>query len=289
MERYSEARHQDNQSLTHLELGSGRLDPERLGLRQRIYRCDRIVTLDIQPSARPDVVADCHHLPFKECVFDSVRADSLLEHVFEPVKVIQEAYRVMVRNGLVFISTPFIWNEHHYPTDQFRFTRLCMRRLLVDAGFNETFIDTTPFTGLFQTLTTIVTFARAREGVLRTPLDLLLYVIVRFSSFARFLDKWIEGDSLYTFVLALGVKPGKDENLRTAKALGRLLMVYSRRPDLAAAFPEVWRGDYVKLVGWAESVVSSRVPDSSREELLEYGKDYSDLAVSEAKPENDAG
>lgn len=48
----------------------------------------------------------------------------------------------------------------------------------------------------------------------------------------------------------------------------------------------------MKLVGWAESVVSSRVPDSSREEPLEYGEVYSDLAVLEASPvkkENDAG
>lgn len=44
----------------------------------------------------------------------------------------------------------------------------------------------------------------------------------------------------------------------------------------------------MKLAGWAESVASSRVSDISREELLEYGKDYSDLAVSEAKLEIDA-
>jgi 2-polyprenyl-3-methyl-5-hydroxy-6-metoxy-1,4-benzoquinol methylase len=52
------------------------------------------------------VVADAHKLPFKSRNFDTVVALEVLEHVFEPVKVLQEIKRVLKPKGYVVFLVP---------------------------------------------------------------------------------------------------------------------------------------------------------------------------------------
>lgn len=62
------------------------------------------------------MVADAHKLPFKSNSFDAVVALEVLEHVFEPVKVLSEIKRVMKKNAYGVFLVPaetllfkFIW------------------------------------------------------------------------------------------------------------------------------------------------------------------------------------
>src|SRR5258706_9344682 len=54
---------------------------------------DKWVVLDIDPSLKPDVVADACNLPFKKNSFDSIKATELLEHVNDFEKAISEMSR----------------------------------------------------------------------------------------------------------------------------------------------------------------------------------------------------
>ena len=61
-------------------------------------------------------VVDAHKLPFKNKEFDAVFALEVLEHVFEPVKVLGEVKRVLKNNGYIIFLVPaetflfkFIW------------------------------------------------------------------------------------------------------------------------------------------------------------------------------------
>lgn len=51
-------------------------------------------------------VIDAHKLPFKTASFDAVFAIEVLEHVFEPVKVLQEIKRVLKRRGYAIFLVP---------------------------------------------------------------------------------------------------------------------------------------------------------------------------------------
>jgi len=52
------------------------------------------------------MVADAHKLPFKDKSFDAVFALEVLEHVFEPVKVLQEIQRVLKKDGYAVFLVP---------------------------------------------------------------------------------------------------------------------------------------------------------------------------------------
>jgi ubiquinone/menaquinone biosynthesis C-methylase UbiE len=52
------------------------------------------------------IVADAHKLPFESGTFDAVFALEVLEHVFDPIKVLNEVKRVLSKNGYVVFLVP---------------------------------------------------------------------------------------------------------------------------------------------------------------------------------------
>ncbi len=52
------------------------------------------------------MVADAHKLPFQSNTFDAVFALEMLEHVFDPLKVLTEARRVIKKNGYGIFLVP---------------------------------------------------------------------------------------------------------------------------------------------------------------------------------------
>jgi ubiquinone/menaquinone biosynthesis C-methylase UbiE len=54
----------------------------------------------------PIELGDAHSLKYHDESFDVVFIRSALEHMFDPHKVIEEAYRVLKNNGIIFINVP---------------------------------------------------------------------------------------------------------------------------------------------------------------------------------------
>lgn len=52
-------------------------------------------------------------LPFEDNYFDAVTCLDVIEHVFEPVDLIKEIFRVLKKGGFLIISTPNIRYWHH--------------------------------------------------------------------------------------------------------------------------------------------------------------------------------
>lgn len=64
------------------------------------------ITLDICKDAKPMVCGDVHHLPFKNSSFDIVRANHILEHVDDIVRVLNEVARVIKPSGRFHVTVP---------------------------------------------------------------------------------------------------------------------------------------------------------------------------------------
>lgn len=87
------------------------------------------VESDVAFGPRVSIIFDAHDIPFKEDSFDAVIIQAVLEHVVDPARCVDEIYRVLKKDGLVYAETPFMQQVHLGRYDFTRFTHLGHRRL----------------------------------------------------------------------------------------------------------------------------------------------------------------
>jgi SAM-dependent methyltransferase len=80
-------------------------------------------------SPNVNFIADGHAIPLLDNSVDLVIIQAVLEHVFDPVHVVGECYRVIKQEGLVYAETPFLQHVHEGAYDFTRFTVLGQRIL----------------------------------------------------------------------------------------------------------------------------------------------------------------
>lgn len=86
-------------------------------------------------TSKADVFYDGHRLPFGDREFDSVLANEVFEHVFNPSEFLTEINRVLKPSGAFLLTVPFVWDEHEQPHDFARYTSFGLRHLLEQHGF----------------------------------------------------------------------------------------------------------------------------------------------------------
>ena len=92
-------------------------------------KCIECVETDVALGPRTQVVCDAHDLPFSEGVFHAVVCQAVLEHVLDPVRVVDEIHRVLAPSGLVYSEVPFMQQVHGGAYDITRFSLVGHRRL----------------------------------------------------------------------------------------------------------------------------------------------------------------
>ncbi|MBC9031174.1 methyltransferase domain-containing protein [Sphingomonas sp. JC676] len=100
-----------------------------------------IAAFDIYYSPNIQFIADAHSIPLRDRSVDAVVIQAVLEHVLDPQQVVDEIWRVLKPDGLVYAETPFLQHVHEGAYDFTRFTesghRFLFRRFeLVDSGIS---------------------------------------------------------------------------------------------------------------------------------------------------------
>jgi len=92
------------------------------------------VGIDITRSKYTTVIADVHKLPFQGDSFDGCICNAVLEHIWGPQVALSEINRVLKRNGMLWVSVPFL--QHiHASSDFRRFTGQGLAWEVEKAGF----------------------------------------------------------------------------------------------------------------------------------------------------------
>jgi SAM-dependent methyltransferase len=103
-----------------LNLGCGERFLGHKGLDAQFVKT--VVNFDIKDFPSVDVVGDARSLPFKNESFHGMICQAVLEHVEDPVVVVEEIHRTMQRGGILYAEIPFIQGYHPSPKDFHRFS-----------------------------------------------------------------------------------------------------------------------------------------------------------------------
>lgn len=108
---------------------------------QRLFTVEQYIGVDIEVSGHNhnnslvDIYYDGETIPVETEYFDSVFCSEVLEHLFEPDKILSEINRTMKPGGNILLTAPFCWNEHEIPYDYARYSSFGIRHLLEKHGF----------------------------------------------------------------------------------------------------------------------------------------------------------
>lgn len=105
------------------------------------------VNLDITTRSRANLIADFHHLPFVDHVFDKVTAIHVLEHSTNPLQILKELLRV---GNEILIKCPHRFssiaksNDHKSSFNRKWFSRVCKLFKIFDYSI-DTRLEIFPF------------------------------------------------------------------------------------------------------------------------------------------------
>jgi ubiquinone/menaquinone biosynthesis C-methylase UbiE len=161
--------------LNVLIIGSGTLGS---GI-ESFYNKHNFFGIDIYDSLYVDLICDAHNLPIKSNIFDVVVIQAVLEHVLEPKKVVNEIYRVLKVNGLVYAETPFMQQVHEGKYDFTRWTLNGHNFLFKDFKLLKFGAIGGPFLSLAWSLKYAL-WSIFRNKILSTIIALPFYIISKF-------------------------------------------------------------------------------------------------------------
>lgn len=92
--------------------------PGRVDRRQKFAKA---IGLDMQEGEGVDVIHNLEH-PMVGRKFAHIDCVSVLEHCRRPWLVAENIVGFMAQGSTLFVSVPFVWRFHSYPSDFWRFT-----------------------------------------------------------------------------------------------------------------------------------------------------------------------
>lgn len=111
-----------------------------------------------------DVFGSADNIPFQDNYFDAVILTQVIEHVEEPIKSLDEIYRVLKPGGYLMLAWPFLFPIHEAPRDFFRYTYYGMKYMAERSGF--TVVKIIPSSGFWITLFGFISFYLMHKSVM---------------------------------------------------------------------------------------------------------------------------
>jgi SAM-dependent methyltransferase len=119
-------------------------------------KADGYRAFDIASGPHIDVVGDIFDMPFENGSFDVVVSTQVLEHVERPWIMIKEIGRILKKDGICIVTSPFMAPYHPDPFDYFRYSKEGLESLFKNEGFE--IIESGYYGRFFTVLSEMVRF-----------------------------------------------------------------------------------------------------------------------------------
>jgi SAM-dependent methyltransferase len=115
-------------------------------------KIDKYIGCDIIQSSgeKVDVLCPANKIPLPNESFNTVFSTQTIEHVADHQGLVNEACRLLHKEGYFIVSGPLYWHLHEEPYDYFRFTKYGFEYILQNAGFK--IVECLPNGGAWATL-----------------------------------------------------------------------------------------------------------------------------------------
>ncbi|MDQ3635257.1 MAG: class I SAM-dependent methyltransferase [Acidobacteriota bacterium] len=100
-------------------------------------------------AANESIAADLNKpIPIESEVADTIVSLSVMEHLYEPENMLNEAFRILKPNGTIVMQVPWQWWIHDAPHDYFRYSPFGLKHMFEKAGFQDITVE--PQNGFFS-------------------------------------------------------------------------------------------------------------------------------------------
>lgn len=90
----------------------------------------KVISFDISEERNPDLLGDICTYDFKGKKFDIIVIAEVLEHLHSPHLAIDNIQSILLENGKLILTVPFIFPIHEQPFDYYRYTKYGLEFLL---------------------------------------------------------------------------------------------------------------------------------------------------------------
>lgn len=123
-----------------LDVG-GKKENKRGNFRPPLNTVESWEYLNIDESTNPDYLCSADDIPVDDNTFDIVILAEVIEHLENPIEVLNECYRVLKNDGKIIITIPFLNALHADPYDFQRWTDVKIESELSKIGFKNSSIQ----------------------------------------------------------------------------------------------------------------------------------------------------
>ena len=89
---------------------------------------NKYIRTDIDTTnEKADIFCSIDNVPIDNDIADVVCSFYVLEHVYNPLDVLKEKFRVLKPRGTLFMLVPLYWEEHEQPFDFYRYIKFSLR------------------------------------------------------------------------------------------------------------------------------------------------------------------
>jgi len=109
---------------------------------RRLFEPFETVPIDFYPYPKVAVVCDFGKgLPLKDASADILVLSNVLEHMAQPLVLLQECRRILKPGGVLLGAVPFLIEVHQRPYDFYRYTDVALEKLLQESRFSRVEVE----------------------------------------------------------------------------------------------------------------------------------------------------